>query len=94
MSPITISIHILNSLIGCLSVTVLGLAVHSVVLKDQLENDAPSNLKSTGLSFLFWPGVGGVVDMVLFLFLWINAPLNNPVSIAKRAPRCQAWNLF
>jgi hypothetical protein len=78
----TISIHILNGLIGCLCIAVLGLTAHSIVLKDQLENEAPSNLKSTGLSLLFWPGVGGVVDMLLFLFLWINTPFKIPVSIS------------
>jgi hypothetical protein len=85
MSCTTISIHILNGLIGCLCIAVLGLTARSVVLKDQLENQAPSNLKSTGLSFLFWPGVGGVVDMLLFLFLWINTPFKIPVSISKHA---------
>jgi hypothetical protein len=81
----TISIHILNGLIGCLCIAVLGLTARSVVLKDQLENQAPSNLKSTGLSLLFWPGVGGVVDMLLFLFLWVNTPFKIPVSISKGA---------
>jgi hypothetical protein len=83
MSYTTISIHMLNGLIGCLCIAVLALTARSVVLKDQLENEAPSNLKSTGLSLLFWPGVGGVVDMVLFLLLWINTPFNSPVSIFK-----------
>jgi hypothetical protein len=81
----TISIHILNGLIGCLCIAVLGLTARSVVLKDQLENEAPSNLKSTGLSLLFWPGVGGVVDMLLFLFLLINTPFQILVSISKDA---------
>jgi hypothetical protein len=83
MSYTTISILILNGLIVCLCIAVLGLTARSVILKDQLETETPSNLQSTGLSLLFWPGVGGVVDMVLFLFLWINTPFKSPVSTSK-----------
>jgi hypothetical protein len=74
MPKTTISIHILNALIGCLCIAILGLTAHCVALKDKLESRMPSNMKDTGMTFLFWPGCGGLVDMLLFISLWVLVP--------------------
>ena len=74
MTPPIVSIHAINALIGSLSLVILGLVAHSVSLKDQLDYAAPLDLKGTGMSFLFWPACGGIVDFCLFLVLWMKAP--------------------
>ncbi|KAF1829819.1 hypothetical protein BDW02DRAFT_132797 [Decorospora gaudefroyi] len=71
MSNSKIPPHILNALIGCLCIAILGLAV---TLEEDMEAFLPSNMKGTGMMFLFWPGCGVVVDMLLFGFLWWVAP--------------------
>jgi hypothetical protein len=68
------TIHTLNILIGILSIAILGLLVHSLTLTDPIEDSFPPNLKDTGRTILFWPSVGGIVDMLLFAFLWAMKP--------------------
>ena len=68
------TIHTLNILIGILSISILGLLVHTITLTDSIEHSFPPNLKDTGRTMLFWPGVGGIVDMLLFAFLWAMKP--------------------
>ncbi|KAF2831488.1 hypothetical protein CC86DRAFT_402009 [Ophiobolus disseminans] len=70
----TIVLHTLNILIGILSAAILALVVHSVILIKRMEALYPQDVKRTGHSLLFWPGVGGIVDMLLFIFLWLQAP--------------------
>jgi hypothetical protein len=82
---IAILIHTLNILIGALSIAILALVVRSVVLTDSLSDDIPQYVKGTGHSMLFWPGVGGIVDMLLFIFLWYLKPSEtDPVSLYAR----------
>ncbi|OAL44119.1 hypothetical protein IQ07DRAFT_685149 [Pyrenochaeta sp. DS3sAY3a] len=68
----TLLLHILNATIGALCVAVLGLVAHSTILKDELESyiTLTPNVHAISMSLLFWPGVGGVVDMLLFIFIW------------------------
>jgi hypothetical protein len=70
----SVLIHTLNILIGILSITILALVAHSLILTDSLSAIYPENVKGTGRGLLFWPGVGGIVDMFLFLFLWFMTP--------------------
>jgi hypothetical protein len=74
MSPpiLTIVLHTLNILIGILSITILALVARSVIFTDALGDVYPEDVKGTGRGFLFWPGVGGIVDMLLFIFLWYS----------------------
>jgi hypothetical protein len=74
MSPpiLTIVLHTLNILIGILSITILALVARSVILTDAIGDAYPEDVKGTGRGFLFWPGVGGIVDMLLFAFLWFR----------------------
>ncbi|RYN26558.1 hypothetical protein AA0112_g8235 [Alternaria arborescens] len=74
MSNTNILIHILNALIGGLCIAILGLTAHAVALKDDLDSILPSSVKKTGMTFLFWPGCGGLVDMLLFILLWSLTP--------------------
>jgi hypothetical protein len=74
MSKTTIPIHILNALIGGLCIALLSLTANCVALKDELESFMPSSVKSTGMTIIFWPGCGGLVDILLFVFLWKMAP--------------------
>jgi hypothetical protein len=74
MSTITRLIHFLNVLIGCICIVVLGLTANAVALKDELENTLPSGVEKIGMTFLFWPGCGGLVDTVLFIVLWTLTP--------------------
>jgi hypothetical protein len=74
MSHTSILIHTLNALIGCLCIVVIGLTAHGITLKDELERTIPFSVKDTGMSFLFWPGCGGLVDMLLFILLWNLTP--------------------
>ncbi|KAH7138139.1 hypothetical protein B0J11DRAFT_513664 [Dendryphion nanum] len=67
MHDITTILQILNLLIGMLSTAVLGLAIHTIILKDRFDPILPQNVKGTSLGLLMWPGVGGIVDMVLFI---------------------------
>jgi hypothetical protein len=71
---IAILIHVLNILIGVLSIAILALVVRSAVLTDSLSDVMPQDVKGTGRSMLFWPGIGGIVDMLLFVFLWYLSP--------------------
>lgn len=83
----TILLHIVNALIGIFSLVILGLVAHSVSLKDELGDATPASLKGTGMSFLFWPACGGIVDFCLFLFLLIKArSVNLTVSSLIRIP--------
>lgn len=83
MATLSTAIHTVSICVACLSVTILGLVSHSVLLKNQLEYAAPPDLKGTGMSFLFWPACGGIVDCCLFLVLWIKTPFRDSrVSIA------------
>jgi hypothetical protein len=74
MSNTSIQLHVLNALIGCLCIAVLGLTAHAVALKDEFDSILPSAVKATGMTFLFWPGCGGMVDMLLFILLWKLTP--------------------
>ncbi|KAF2035972.1 hypothetical protein EK21DRAFT_96563 [Setomelanomma holmii] len=73
-SPTTIAIHALNVLIGVLSIAILALVARSVSLTDSPSSVLPNNVRGTGRGLLFWPGCGGIVDMLLFTFLWIKTP--------------------
>ncbi len=77
MAFTTIFVHTVNVLILCFSITLLGLVAHSVSLKDRLDYAVPANLKGTGMSFLFWPARGGIVDFCLFLFFWVKMSLRD-----------------
>jgi hypothetical protein len=70
----TIAIHTLNILIGIISIAILALVAHTIVATNASSESYPSDVKGTGRSILFWPGVGGIVDMLLFLFLWFKTP--------------------
>lgn len=88
MKSVNVAIHTLSALVACLSITILGLVAHCVTLKDHLEYKAPPDLKSTGLSFLFWPACGGIVDCGLFFLLWTQTPFRaEEVSLR---PYCRA----
>jgi len=69
-----IALHTLNVLIGILSIAILALVTRSVVLTNSMGSIYPQDIKGTGRGLLFWPGVGGIVDMSLFIFLWIMTP--------------------
>jgi hypothetical protein len=82
------AIHTISTLIACLSLALLGLVAHSVALKSRLEYALPSGLQSVGLSFLFWPACGGLVDCGLFTFLWKRTPFRaDRVSLLFRCGR-------
>jgi hypothetical protein len=75
LSPPAVAVHILNILIGIFSITILALVARSVILTNSVISTAyPQDVKGTGRGLLFWPGVGGVVDMLLFEFLWFMTP--------------------
>lgn len=78
----TVPIHALNTCIACLCAIVLGLTAYSVSAKGSFENDVPPSTRSIGMSILFWPGVGGLVDALLFTIVWLWRPSNDdPVSL-------------
>jgi hypothetical protein len=66
--PLTL-LHVLNALVGCLCISILGLATNSIVVKDRVDGLIPSSVKSTGMGLLMWAGCGGIVDMLLLLCL-------------------------
>jgi hypothetical protein len=70
----TIAIHTLNILIGIISIAILALVAHTIITTNSFADSYPSDVKGTGRSILFWPGVGGIVDMLLFMFLWFKTP--------------------
>jgi hypothetical protein len=72
-----IALHTLNLFVGCICISILGLAAHSVVLKDRIEPLSTPNVRGTTTALLFWAGAGGIVDMLLFFCGLIFAP---PVS--------------
>lgn len=75
MDKTIIAIHILNTIVGIFSIAILTLVARSVILSNGLPpNTYPENAKGTGCGLLFWPGVGGIVDMLLFMFVWYMAP--------------------
>lgn len=74
-----ISLHVLNIVVGSLCVAVLGLTTHAIVVKDKLDPLLPGNMKSVGIGMLMWAGCGGIVDMLLFLFLITAEPLGRKV---------------
>ncbi|KAK3628357.1 hypothetical protein LTR56_018625 [Elasticomyces elasticus] len=65
------TLHALNAIIGCLCIAILGLATHSIILNDQVELLESLDVQGTGMGMLMWPGAGGVVDFLLFLFVLI-----------------------
>ena len=77
MAASTIVIHTANAGVLCISVAVLGLVAHCVSLKDKLDYEVPAELKSTGMSLLFWPACGGIIDFCLFIFLWFKTTSKN-----------------
>lgn len=84
-------IHIISASVVCLSIVILGLVAHGVTLKDQLQYAATPNLKSVGMSILFWPAIGGIVDYCLFTFLWFLTPFQiDRVSVLYH-PTKKVW---
>lgn len=78
-SKLTIAIHVLNVVVGIFSIAILSLVARSVILTNSLPSGTyPSDAKGTGRGLLFWPGVGGIVDMLLFIFLWYMTPGAGP----------------
>lgn len=69
-----IAIHALNIIIGIISIAILALVARSIVLTDSSTNPLPEYVKEVPRSFLFWPGCGGIVDALLFAFLWFITP--------------------
>jgi hypothetical protein len=77
----TVVLHALNIIIGILSIAILALVTHSVILTDSISDTYPRDAKGTGRGLLFWPGVGGIVDMLLFIFLFVMTPsIDGPVG--------------
>jgi len=74
MTKTLILLHILNILIGCLCIAILGLTVHTIIVKDRIETSIPKHVKSTEIPMLMWAGCGGIVDMLLFLGLLVARP--------------------
>jgi hypothetical protein len=74
LSISTVTIHTLNILIGVVGITILSLVARSVITTNSLPNSYPQEVKDTGRPRLFWPGVGGIVNMLLFEFLWFLTP--------------------
>jgi uncharacterized BrkB/YihY/UPF0761 family membrane protein len=83
---VTTIIHTLNLLIGILSLIILSLVAHTVILTDSLPS-YPSSIDGTSRAILFWPGCGGIVDMLLFMILWYLAP-SNPVRQSRAQHVC------
>lgn len=77
-------LHLLNVTVGAISIAVLGLVTHSTILKDDLEMEIRPNVKTISMSLLFWPGVGGVVDMLLFIFIW--SKISTSVGSVRNPP--------
>ncbi|KAK5722026.1 hypothetical protein LTR17_014530 [Elasticomyces elasticus] len=72
MKPtILYTLHALNAIIGCICVALLGLATHSIILNDRIEPPESSDVQGTAMGMLMWPGAGGVVDFLLFLFVLV-----------------------
>ncbi|KAF1932213.1 uncharacterized protein M421DRAFT_416940 [Didymella exigua CBS 183.55] len=83
MAVTSVAVHTVSALVACLSIVILVLTIHSVSLKDRLDYAVTPPLRRTGMSILFWPACGGLVDCCLFLFLWIRSPFYpTQVSIA------------
>lgn len=76
MTAVNFVIHTISALVACLSLIVLSLVAHSVSLKSRVDHAIVSDVNGTGMSFLFWPACGGIVDCSLFLFLWVKTPFN------------------
>ncbi|KAK5715921.1 hypothetical protein LTR15_009746 [Elasticomyces elasticus] len=55
----------------CLCIAILGLATHSIILNDQIQPPESLNVQGTAMGMLMWPGAGGVVDFLLFLFVLV-----------------------
>ncbi|EAT77449.1 hypothetical protein HBI56_211340 [Parastagonospora nodorum] len=66
---LTLVLCTLNFTIGILSITVLALVAHTLTL-----TSSPPYVRGTSRSILFWPGCGGIVDMILFIILWHLTP--------------------
>ncbi|OAG08636.1 uncharacterized protein CC84DRAFT_1203961 [Paraphaeosphaeria sporulosa] len=66
-------LHVLNVVVGCLCITILGLTTHSIVVKDRINELIPVRADSIGIRMLMWAGSGGVVDMFLLLCLSAKA---------------------
>ncbi|KAK3116259.1 hypothetical protein LTR53_003563 [Teratosphaeriaceae sp. CCFEE 6253] len=62
-------LHLLNALIACLCIAILGLATRSIIQEGKL--DVPTSVDGVSLGLLMWPGCGGVVDFLLFLFILV-----------------------
>jgi hypothetical protein len=68
---LTIPIHVLNGIVGSMCVVILGLVIHANTLCDALENTNVilAEARKIPLSFLYWPGCGGIVDCLLWICL-------------------------
>lgn len=70
MPPLlTLIVHILNLTIGILSIIILALVAHTLTL-----TSSPPCVRGTSRTILFWPGCGGIVDMLLIILLWKLTP--------------------
>ncbi|KAF2677011.1 hypothetical protein K458DRAFT_164636 [Lentithecium fluviatile CBS 122367] len=77
--PHTLPIHTLNATIGILCVIILALTAHASTLADALQDadtqsaDAmPADVRATSFDILYWPGVGGIVDCLLFIWVCVG----------------------
>ncbi|KAK5727729.1 hypothetical protein LTR17_012491 [Elasticomyces elasticus] len=70
-ATILYALHALNAIVGCLCIAILELSIHSIILNDQVEPPESLDVQGTALGMLMWPGAGGVVDCLLFLFVLV-----------------------
>jgi TM2 domain-containing membrane protein YozV len=76
MPMILLALHGLNIFIACLCIAQLGLVADSVAPSNRIPTSPEQNVRGTAMGLLFWPGVGGIVDALLFaslLLWWYNA---------------------
>jgi hypothetical protein len=62
MEILSLFLLALNALLAALSTSILALVAHST----SSSAPGPHDAKGTGRAMLFWPGVGGIVDALLF----------------------------
>jgi hypothetical protein len=68
MEILSLCLLALNALLAALSASILALVAHST----SSSAPGPHDTKGTGRAMLFWPGVGGIVDALLFTVLWFK----------------------
>ena len=67
MPKFLLPLHILNGVIGCLCTLILSLVIRSIVLKRALNTSSSPEVRTIGMNMLMWPGMGEIVDTLLFL---------------------------